>query len=143
VAEEEAVDEAFDEFFVLVGGGGLASAAGVELRRQGKDLVALCPFHEERTGSLVVSPERNLWHCMGACQAGGSVIDWVMRTEGVSFRHAVELLRDGLQDAASRQRVASGRRGGHWVMFFCFGHTAGELLVDPLLYDIAPSVFAE
>jgi Toprim-like len=43
----------------------------------------------------VISPGKNLWHCMGACQAGGSVIDWVMRAEGVSFRHAVELLRDG------------------------------------------------
>src|ERR1700678_3838299 len=74
----------------------LVELAGIELRRQGKDLVGLCPFHEERTGSLVVSPEKNLWHCMGACQAGGSVIDWTMRREGVSFPHAVELLRDGV-----------------------------------------------
>jgi DNA primase catalytic core len=78
----------------------LVELAGVELRRQGKDLVGLCPFHEERTGSLVISPEKNLWHCMGACQAGGSVIDWVMRAEGVSFRHAVELLRDGVAPSA-------------------------------------------
>ncbi len=84
----------------------LVELAGVELRRQGKDLVGLCPFHEERTGSLVISPEKNLWHCMGACQAGGSVIDWVMRAEGVSFRHAVELLRDGVAPSAlSGQRV--------------------------------------
>jgi integrase/recombinase XerD len=41
----------------------------------------------------VVTPAKNLWHCFG-CQQGGSVIDWVMRVEGVSFRHAVELLRD-------------------------------------------------
>jgi DNA primase catalytic core len=73
----------------------LAAAAGVELRRAGSDLVGSCPFHDDREPSLVVSPGKNLWHCMGACQAGGSVIDWVMRTEGVSFRHAVELLRDG------------------------------------------------
>jgi DNA primase len=78
----------------------LVELAGVELRLQGKDLVGLCPFHEERTGSLVISPEKNLWHCMGACQAGGSVIDWVMRAEGVSFRHAVELLRDGVAPSA-------------------------------------------
>lgn len=78
----------------------LVELAGVELRRQGKDLVGLCPFHEERTASLVISPEKNLWHCMGACQAGGSVIDWVMRAEGVSFRHAVELLRDGVAPSA-------------------------------------------
>ena len=44
----------------------------------------------------MISPGKNLWHCLGACQAGGSVIDWVMRVEGVSFRHAVELLRDGV-----------------------------------------------
>jgi DNA primase catalytic core len=74
----------------------LVELAGIELRRQGKDLVGFCPFHEERTPSLVISPEKNLWHCMGACQAGGSVIDWTMRREGVSFPHAVALLRDGV-----------------------------------------------
>ena len=74
----------------------LAEAAGVALRKTGADLTGCCPFHEDGTPSLVISPERNLWHCLGACQAGGSVIDWVMRAEGVSFRHAVELLRDGM-----------------------------------------------
>jgi DNA primase catalytic core len=72
----------------------LAEAAGVTLARTGADLTGRCPFHEDDTPSLVISPGKNLWHCMGACQAGGSVIDWVMRAEGVSFRHAVELLRD-------------------------------------------------
>jgi DNA primase len=52
---------------------------------------------------LVVSPGKNLWHCLGACQAGGSVIDWVIRAEGVSCRHAVELLRS--------DRPTSGRAG--------------------------------
>jgi DNA primase len=72
---------------------GLVEAKGVVLSRHGADLVGLCPFHEDREPSLVVSPGKNLWHCLGACQAGGSVVDWVMRAEGVSFRHAVELLR--------------------------------------------------
>ncbi len=74
----------------------LAEAAGVTLRKTGSDLTGCCPFHEDSSPSLVISPARNLWHCLGACQAGGSVIDWVMRAEGVSFRHAVELLRDGM-----------------------------------------------
>lgn len=74
----------------------LAEAAGVTLRKTGADFTGCCPFHEDDTPSLVISPEKNLWHCLGACQAGGSVIDWVMRAEGVSFRHAVELLRDGM-----------------------------------------------
>ena len=51
--------------------------------------MGLCPFHDDREPSLVISPEKNLWHCLGACQAGGTVIDWVMRAEGISFRHAV------------------------------------------------------
>jgi DNA primase len=62
----------------------LAEAKGVKLRGHGKDLLELCPFHDDRQPSLVVTPERNIWHCLGACQAGGSVIDWVMRAEGVS-----------------------------------------------------------
>jgi DNA primase len=50
----------------------------------------------------VITPAKNLWHCLGACQAGGTVIDWVMRAEGVSFRHAVELLQsDALPLVAS------------------------------------------
>ncbi|MCC6805921.1 MAG: toprim domain-containing protein [Deltaproteobacteria bacterium] len=72
----------------------LASSAGVELKRHGADLHGHCPFHDDKTPSLVVSPKKNLWHCLGACQTGGSVIDWVMKAHGVSFRHAVELLRE-------------------------------------------------
>ena len=71
----------------------LAEARGIQLQRHGADLLGLCPFHEDHQPSLVISPHKNLWHCLGACRAGGSVIDWVMRAQGVSFRHAVELLR--------------------------------------------------
>ena len=77
----------------------LVEAAGVVLKPHGKDQVGRCPFHQDRTPSLIVSPKTNLWHCMGACQIGGSVIDWVMKFEGVSFRHAVELLKRELGDA--------------------------------------------
>jgi len=68
---------------------------GYVLKPHGKDQVMACPFHKDNTPSLVVSAN-NLWHCMGACQKGGSVIDWVMRSEGVSFRYACELLRGDL-----------------------------------------------
>jgi len=66
---------------------------GIKQKRQGAELVGRCPFHDDHTPSLVVSPKTNLWHCLGACNVGGSTIDWVMKTRGVSFRHAVELLR--------------------------------------------------
>ena len=72
----------------------LVRAKGVELKPIGKDLRGLCPFHNDREASLVVTPSKNVWNCLG-CQEGGDVIQWVMKAEGVSFRHAVELLRDG------------------------------------------------
>ena len=72
----------------------LVEAKGITLTRHGKDWLGRCPFHDDRTPSLVVSPAKNLWHCLGACATGGTVIDWVMKAEGVSFRHAVELLRN-------------------------------------------------
>jgi DNA primase catalytic core len=71
----------------------LAEARGIKLKRHGADLIGLCPFHEDHSPSLVISPQKNLWNCLGACGKGGSVIDWVMRAEGISFRHAVELLK--------------------------------------------------
>jgi type IV secretory pathway VirB2 component (pilin) len=49
-----------------------------------------------------IDPVQNVWHCKGACLEGGDVIEWVMRAEGISSRHAVELLeRDHLPSAAS------------------------------------------
>lgn len=80
----------------------LVEASGVELKRGGKDMLGRCPFHEDDTASLVVSPGKNLWHCFG-CGAAGGPIDWVMKTRGVSFRHAVELLREGLPSSAAGQ----------------------------------------
>jgi DNA primase len=71
----------------------LVREAGIELREHGANLIGRCPFHEDHTPSLVITPGKNLWHCLGACQTGGSVIDWVMRVRSVSFRHAAEYLR--------------------------------------------------
>jgi len=73
----------------------LIEDAGIALKKAGKDLLGCCPFHEDATASLVVTPAKNLWHCFG-CGVGGGPIDWVMRKNGVSFRHAVELLREGI-----------------------------------------------
>jgi DNA primase len=72
----------------------LAEAQGIVLKKHGQDYIGLCPFHDDKEPSLVITPKKNLWHCLGACQSGGSVIDWVMKGEGVSFRHAVELLQN-------------------------------------------------
>jgi len=86
----------------------LVEAKGVELKRHGADLIGRCPFHDDHTPSLVVSPTKNLWHCMGACQVGGSVVDWVMKAEAVSFRHALELLKNDSPSLAAAP-AAPGR----------------------------------
>jgi DNA primase catalytic core len=71
----------------------LAEARGIKLTRSGKELIGLCPFHDDRNPSLNIDPAKNLWSCKGACGEGGDVILWVMRAEGVSFHHALELLK--------------------------------------------------
>ena len=88
----------------------LAEARDIKLHRHGADLLGLCPFHDDRNPSLVITPGKNLWHCLGACNTGGTAIDWVMRANGISFRHAVELLREDYLPlaAASIQPVKHG-----------------------------------
>src|SRR5262245_14881558 len=67
-------------------------ARGVTLKRKGKQLVGLCPFHDDREPSLIVDPKKQLWNCLGACAEGGDVYKWVMRSEGIGFREAHERL---------------------------------------------------
>ena len=87
-------DEEIDRLKRDVDLAALVRSRGIELRSHGANLLGLCPFHNDHEPSLVITPAKNLWNCLGACGKGGSVIDWVMRSEGVSFRHAVELLRE-------------------------------------------------
>ena len=88
----------------------LALAKGIKLKKHGENLLGLCPFHDDREPSLVITPSKNLWHCLGACQTGGTVIDWVMRAEGVRFRHAVELLRADLPSLEAFPEKPRGRQ---------------------------------
>lgn len=80
-----------------------------ELRRQGRLWTACCPFHEERTPSFKVDPERGTWRCYGACQDGGDVIAFVERFDRLTFVEALELLaaRHGL---SLPERGRSGQR---------------------------------
>jgi DNA primase catalytic core len=77
----------------------LVRAKGIELRPHGGGhLAGKCPFHEDSTPSFIVTPAKNLFHCLG-CGAGGTVIDFVMRHDGLSFRHAALVLRSGQASA--------------------------------------------
>ncbi len=66
----------------------------IELKQSGKNYKALCPFHQEKTPSFIVSPDRQSWHCFGQCHEGGDVVRFIMRVESMSFVEALKLLAD-------------------------------------------------
>lgn len=68
-------------------------ARDVELKRKGKELVGLCPFHQEKTPSFHVNPERGVFRCQG-CNVAGDVITYVQRTRGMTYQQANLWLRD-------------------------------------------------
>ena len=76
--------------------------AAVRLQQSGRYLKGLCPFHEEKTPSFFVFPERGTWRCFG-CGRGGDVISFVMEREKASFVEAVELLAREAGITLSRQ----------------------------------------
>jgi DNA primase len=85
----------------------LAEVVGetVSLRRRGRKLWGLCPFHGEKTPSFSVDPDRQLFYCFG-CRAGGNVFTFVMRRDGLTFPEAVRRL-------AERAGIPVEESGGH------------------------------
>jgi DNA primase len=75
----------------------LIQSRGVALKQQGANWTGFCPFHDDQENpNLIVTPGKGLWRCMAACcGATGNVIQFVERFDGVSFRHAFEVLANG------------------------------------------------
>lgn len=84
----------------------------VHLRHQGKNLMGPCPFHEDRSPSFSVSPEKQLYHCFG-CGTSGDLFAFVMKKEGLDFAGAVEWLarRGGVALPEGADSPADRRRG--------------------------------
>ena len=79
----------------------------VTLQRKGSNLFGLCPFHNEKTGSFSVSPDKQIYHCFG-CKKGGGVINFIMEEENLTVPEAVRFLakRAGmevLEDESDRE----------------------------------------
>lgn len=68
----------------------------VTLRKTGANYKCVCPFHDEDTPSMVVSPAKNIWKCFG-CGKGGNVVNFIQEHEGTSFPEAIKLLADRYQ----------------------------------------------
>ena len=88
-------------------------SSSISLKRRGKNLVGLCPFHNEKTPSFTVYPENNSFYCFG-CGAGGDVISFVRRMENLDYIEAVKAVaqmagvsmpEDGYDDTLSKQRL--------------------------------------
>ena len=65
---------------------------GVELKKKGKQLWGLCPFHSEDEPSFAVDEKKGLWNCLGKCQTGGDAFSFVMKVDGIGFKEAFALL---------------------------------------------------
>ncbi len=66
--------------------------AYVPLKKAGRTYKGLCPFHSEKTPSFVVNPDRQTWHCFGACGTGGDIFSFIQRVENVDFPESLRLL---------------------------------------------------
>ena len=65
----------------------------ISLKRSGRNYFGLCPFHNEKSPSFSVSPDKQIFHCFG-CGVGGNIITFISKIEGIGFKEAIEVLAE-------------------------------------------------
>lgn len=72
---------------------GVVRSRGVELKKKGRQLWGLCPFHADSEPSFAVDERKGLWNCLGKCGTGGDALSFVMKADGIDFKEAYALLK--------------------------------------------------
>ncbi len=111
----------------------------VELRPAGRNFKAVCPFHAEKTPSLIVSPERQIWHCFG-CNAGGDVIKFVSLFENLEFYEALRVLAEKAGVDLKRYTPAEEKQFG---VLYEIQRAAADFFKDRLAASSKPLKYLE
>lgn len=122
----------------------VVASSGVELTRRGQGFMGCCPFHDDSTASLSVGGVPDPFHCFG-CDAGGDVIEYVVRLTGLSFVDAVRALESGtvfqgvrpatmrqVQQPARAAALTTTPERGHAI-----NHLAWEFFTTPANVSVA------
>ena len=121
----------------------LISSYGIDLKRRGKNMLGLCPFHNEKSPSFSVSTENSYFHCFG-CGAGGDIITFVMKIDNLDYVEAVKLLaeragleipQDSMDSSISKLRTRVLEINRETARFFhsSLMNEQGKLALDYLL----------
>jgi DNA primase len=116
----------------------------VPLKKAGRNFKALCPFHSEKTPSFMVSPERQIWHCFGACNEGGDVFKFLMKIENLDFGEAVRELAKKAGVKLTRFQPSEDERNkqllyeinhlaAEFYHFLLLNHPSGKKALDYIL----------
>jgi len=99
----------------------------MELRRQGRGFVAVCPFHDDRRPSMQINPDRQTWKCW-VCDIGGDVFSFVMKRENVSFPEALRMLAEkaGIRLEEPKNRKGRGLNEDKKSLFEAMKWAVGE-----------------
>lgn len=112
----------------------------IPLKKAGVNYKTNCPFHQERSPSFMVSPERGIWHCFG-CDRGGDIFKFVMEKEGLEFKEALELLaqkagvvlRDKTERSKGDDRLFEANQKAHqFFHYFLINHPLGKKALNYL-----------
>ena len=81
------------------------------VKRAGTNFLAICPFHNEKSPSFNINPQRQIFHCFG-CQAGGDAIKFIMMYDNLSFPEAAKKLAGQVGSRCAKQPTTPKRKPG-------------------------------